>query len=239
MFDDKEDFSLFKTKNNTQSLIDQIVRNKIYKSSFWREDLFAATAEVVLEKAFELKYIGGTFGNFQQPTYFLCLILKLLQIKPDIEIILSFIHNEKNKYITILGIFYFRLIAESEKIYKVLEPYYSDYRKIIIKNSSGQFSISYIDEIIDNLLNEEIFLSIKLPRIVKRYIIEEEEKIEPRFSVLNKELEIDEKKIEDNVKKDEIYNRKKISRVPEKLGKKKLDEKSDEYWIELRKRANI
>lgn len=49
-----------------------------------------------MERAVELEYIGGIYGN-QQPTEFLCLVLKLLQLLPEKEIIIYLIKQEDFK----------------------------------------------------------------------------------------------------------------------------------------------
>jgi hypothetical protein len=49
------------------------------------EDMVQFAANVLERAAFSLKCIGGTFGGNQQPTKFLCLTLKLLQLQPEDE----------------------------------------------------------------------------------------------------------------------------------------------------------
>jgi pre-mRNA-splicing factor 38A len=51
----------------------------------------------VVDKAVELKYIGGVSGGNIRPSPFLCLILKMLQICPEKDIIVEFIKNEEFK----------------------------------------------------------------------------------------------------------------------------------------------
>ena len=51
-------------------------------------------AELLVDKAMDLRYIGGHFGGNIKPTPFLCLVLKMLQIQPDKEIIVEFIRND-------------------------------------------------------------------------------------------------------------------------------------------------
>ena len=48
-------------------------------------------AELLVDKAMELKYIGGVYGGNVKPAPFLCLILKMLQIQPEKDIIVEFI----------------------------------------------------------------------------------------------------------------------------------------------------
>lgn len=53
-------------------------------------------AETIIDKAIELKAIGGVYGN-QKPTEFLCLLLKLLQIQPEKEILLEYLQADEFK----------------------------------------------------------------------------------------------------------------------------------------------
>lgn len=92
---------------NPQFLIEQIVRNRIYSSTFWKEHCFSLTAETLLDKAVTLKYeyhfwlqfrsYGGVYGGNQKPTHFLCLLLKMLQIQPEKEIVIELINNKDFK----------------------------------------------------------------------------------------------------------------------------------------------
>lgn len=63
--------------------------------------MFYNVAELLVDKAMELKYIGGVYGGNVKPTPFLCLILKMLQIQPDKDIIVEFIRNEDFKWVAI------------------------------------------------------------------------------------------------------------------------------------------
>ncbi len=55
-------------------------------------------AETLIDKAIEIKFIGGVYGN-QRPTEFLCLLLKLLQIQPEKEILIEYLQAEEFKYV--------------------------------------------------------------------------------------------------------------------------------------------
>jgi pre-mRNA-splicing factor 38A len=63
---------------NPQFLIEKITRMKIYNDPYTKEHCFAITAETIVDKAFELRNIGGTYGGNRRPTKFLCLLLKML-----------------------------------------------------------------------------------------------------------------------------------------------------------------
>jgi len=51
-------------------------------------------AELLVDRALELRYVGGHYGGNVKPTPFLCLILKMLQIQPEKDIIIEFIKND-------------------------------------------------------------------------------------------------------------------------------------------------
>ena len=52
---------------------------------------FLLVAELLVDKAMELKYVGGVYGGNVKPAPFLCLLLKMLQIQPEKDIIVEFI----------------------------------------------------------------------------------------------------------------------------------------------------
>lgn len=56
-----------------------------------------SAAELLVDKAMGLEYVGGTFGGNIKPTPFLCLVLKMLQIQPEKEIVVEFIKNDDYK----------------------------------------------------------------------------------------------------------------------------------------------
>jgi pre-mRNA-splicing factor 38A len=66
---------------NPQFLIDKITRLKIMNDLYTKEKLFALDAESLIDRAFELKYVGGTYGSgITKPCKFICLLLKMLQM---------------------------------------------------------------------------------------------------------------------------------------------------------------
>ncbi|NXS16822.1 PR38A factor, partial [Mystacornis crossleyi] len=174
---------------NPQYLVEKIIRTRIYESKYWKEECFGLTAELVLDKAMELKYMGGVYGGNIKPTPFLCLTLKLLQIQPKKDIIVEFIKNEDFKYVRMLGALYLRLTGTAIDCYKYLEPLYNDYRKIKRQNRNGEFELMHMDEFIDELLHEERVCDIILPRLQKRYVLEGAEQLEPRVSALEEDID--------------------------------------------------
>ncbi|CAK4073504.1 unnamed protein product [Aphanomyces euteiches] len=181
---------------NPQHLVEKILRNRIYDSMYWKEQCFGLTAETLVDKAIELTYIGGHFGGNQQPTPFLCLLLKMLQIQPDMEIVVEFIKNGDYKYVTILGAFYLRLIGKPVEIYPLLEELLADYRKIRKRTTLG-WEMLHVDEVADFLLKEEYFCDIALPHLVDRYQLESTNALKKYVSPLETDFVSDEESDED------------------------------------------
>lgn len=190
---------------NPQYLIEKIIRSRIYDSKFWKEQCFALTAELLVDKAMEIRYVGGVFGGNIRPTPFLCLTLKMLQIQPEKDIVVEFIKNEEFKYVRALGAFYLRLTGTSIDCYKYLEPLYNDNRKLRTQNRNGQFEIIHMDEFIDELLRSDRVCDIILPRVQKRFILEENNELEPKVSALDdldEDLHSDEDDLDKALKQD-------------------------------------
>ncbi|CAG9863707.1 unnamed protein product [Phyllotreta striolata] len=176
---------------NPQYLVEKIIRSRIYDSKYWKEECFALTAELLVDKAMELRFVGGVFGGNIKPTPFLCLTLKMLQIQPEKDIVVEFIKNEEFKYVRALGAFYMRLTGSSLDCYKYLEPLYNDNRKLRRQNRSAQFELVHMDEYIDELLREERVCDVILPRIQKRAVLEENNELEAKVSALEDDLDED------------------------------------------------
>ncbi|KAF4604011.1 hypothetical protein EYR38_004433 [Pleurotus pulmonarius] len=167
---------------NPQFLVENVIRNRIYESSYWKEYCFALTAETLIDKAIEIKFIGGVYGN-QRPTEFLCLLLKLLQIQPEKEILIEYLQAEEFKYLRALAALYVRMTFSAVDVYEILEPLLKDYRKLRNRNMAG-YSLTFMDEFVYSLLTEERVCDIILPRLQKRSVLEERGDIGPRKSRL-------------------------------------------------------
>ena len=46
---------------------------------YWKEHCFGLTADLLVDKAIDLKFVGGTYSANVKPCPFMCLILKMLQ----------------------------------------------------------------------------------------------------------------------------------------------------------------
>ncbi|XP_065225773.1 pre-mRNA-splicing factor 38 [Planococcus citri] len=174
---------------NPQYLVEKIIRTRIYDSKYWKEECFALSAELLVDKAMGLRFVGGVFGGNIRATPFICLTLKMLQIQPEKDIIVEFIRNEEFKYVRALGAFYMRLVGSSLDCYKYLEPLLADSRKLRIQKRDGAFDLIHMDEFIDSLLREERVCDVILPRIQKRHVLEENNELEAKVSALDDDFE--------------------------------------------------
>jgi len=167
---------------NPQFLVETVIRNRIWESTYWKEHCFALTAESLIDRAIELRCIGGVYGN-QRPTEFLCLLLKLLQLQPEKEILIEYLRADEFKYMRALAAMYIRLTFRAVEVYEILEPLMKDYRKLRYRDMAG-YTLTHFDEFVYNLLTEERVCDIILPRIAKRQTLEENGDIGPRKSRL-------------------------------------------------------
>jgi hypothetical protein len=193
---------------NKLFLIEGILRKKIYKTSYWKTQCYALNSLTFIDKAIQLNYVGGSYGKFAKPTEFISLVLKLLQILPDMEIALEYLYNEEHKYLTALAAFYIRLVASSKDVYTYLEPLLSDYRKLVIRDEKGKFSTTTIDEFVNDLINKEVVCNVALTKIPKRIILEEKANLRKYQSCIYNFNFPDEKnsKLIENLNNDEDYN---------------------------------
>lgn len=172
---------------NPQFLVEKIIRTRIWESNYWKEHCFALTAETLIDKAIELKYIGGVYGN-QRPTEFISLLLKLLQIQPEKEILVEYLLVDEFKYLRALAAMYIRMTFRPVEVFELLEPLLKDYRKLRVRSMAG-YTLTYMDEFVDQLLTEERVCDIILPRLTKREVLEETEGLAPRSSALLNAME--------------------------------------------------
>ena len=190
------------------SSVELILRNRVFNSYYWKEKCFGLTSETIIDKILELKYIGGMNHSSNQPTDFICLFIKLLQLNPSEEIIDEYLSDPDLKYLRALTALFIRFTYPPYKIYSKLEKLYCDYKKLVILKSKG-YALIHMDEYIDSLLNDEHIFEISLPKIPKRSILEESGKLSPYVSVLENELNIDKNKKNDNDDNDDDnYNKK-------------------------------
>src|SRR5690606_21670683 len=124
------------------------------------------------------------------------LVQKMLQLQPEDEIVYEFIQQEYFKYIRALGAFYLRLTGTPVQIWSRLEPLFADYRKLRVIDRMGKFQVTTMDDYIDDLLRQDRLFDVILPRISKRFVLEESGDLQPRKWLIDiyKEQEEDEQR---------------------------------------------
>ena len=225
------------------SQVELILRNRVFNCYYWKDKCFGLTSETIIDKALELKYIGGMNHSSNQPTDFICLFIKMLQLNPSEEIIDEYLSDPDLKYLRALTALFIRFAYPPVKIYTKLEKLFCDYKKLVILKSKG-YAITHMDEYIDSLLNDEHIFEISLPKIPKRSVLEENGSLQPYISVLENELNIDKNKKESESESDseteeekdiDIFNNLKI---PENFFKNKKRKRSEDKKDEEKKDKN-
>jgi pre-mRNA-splicing factor 38A len=187
---------------NPATLLETPLRDRITDSLYWKESCFGLNAATLLDRAVELSYVGGTHSVSQKPTPFICLLFKLLTLTPDKSIVLEYIGRggEEWKYLRALGAFYARLTFDSVEVYKTLEPYLEDKRKLRRRRKEG-YTLTHMDEFVDELLTKDRVCGTSLWKLPARQVLEDEGRLEERVSPmqeeLDEELEREEKRGED------------------------------------------
>jgi pre-mRNA-splicing factor 38A len=166
-----------------QLFIEKLTRERIYQSRYWREHCFGVSIADVAGLASDLSHAGGLFGPARKPTAFICLVLKLLQLGPTREVVQEFFDQSHFKYAMLVAAFYIRIVGEAQDVFRTLEELLADYRKIVIRLDSGEFELSTVDQVVDNLLVDEDVFGIKLPRMQHRHVLTELG-MRPRVSAL-------------------------------------------------------
>ncbi|KAG8525788.1 uncharacterized protein KY384_000548 [Bacidia gigantensis] len=173
---------------NPAHLLEKAVRDRIVDSYYWKEQCFAINEASLCDRAADMSFFGGTYGQ-QKPAPFLCLILKLLQLQPERDIILEYLHQRDFKYLTALAAFYVRLTFAAKEVYTTLEPLLADYRKLRRRVRDGSYSLTYIDQFVDDLLTKDRVCATSLRKLPPRTILEDLDQLEPRESPLGEELD--------------------------------------------------
>ena len=173
---------------NPAHLLEKAVRDRVVDSYYWKESCFAINEASLCERAANMTFIGGTYGQ-QKPAPFLCLTLKLLQLMPERDIVLEYLHQSDFKYLTALAAFYVRLTFYAKDVFTTLEPLLADYRKLKRRTKDGGYSLTYMDQFVDDLLTKERVCATSLRKLPPRTILEDLGQLELRESPLGAELE--------------------------------------------------
>lgn len=143
---------------NSTLLIEKIIRERVFDSLYWKQYCFNINAASLMDRAIEIGCVGNqeTGGR---PFPFMCLLVKLIQLMPDRSIVEFYVEQERFKYLKMLGLVYIRLVYKDKgRLQKEL----NDYRKVRVFENGG-FKLSHVDEIVDRLINDDMFIGLNLP----------------------------------------------------------------------------
>ncbi|KAI0552392.1 PRP38 family-domain-containing protein [Xylaria curta] len=171
---------------NPATIMEKAVRERIVDSYFWKEQCFGVNeADIVDRVVSHVSFIGGTYGDSQKPSPFLCLAFKLLQLAPDDDVLEAYLQHggDKFKYLRALACFYVRLTRKAENVFKTLEPFLEDRRKLRRRGRAGA-ALTFVDEFVDQLLTKDRVCATSLWQMPKREILEDLDLLEPRVSPL-------------------------------------------------------
>ena len=173
---------------NPVHLLEKPTRDRIITSYYWQEQCFAINEATLCDRAAALTFIGGTYGQ-QKPSPFLCLTMKLLQLMPGRDIVLEYLNQTEFKYLSALAAFYVRLTFDSKDVFQTLEPLLADYRKLRRRTRDGGYSLTYMDQFVDDLLTKDRVCGTSLWKLPQRTILEDLGQLEIRESPLDEELD--------------------------------------------------
>lgn len=183
-----------------QALIPQIVRDKVYTSRYWKEQCFALNSESIIDKVLQIDHVGFCFGAMNRPSSFLCLLTKMLQISPQIDVVKAYIEHSSGmpsnhpddqkhdlRYLRALAVAYLRLVGSAAAIYSNLEPLYSDYRRINVITTAGTYETITMDMWVESLLNQnnEPVQGFLFPALTRRTLVVARKEIDEYVSPLH------------------------------------------------------
>jgi hypothetical protein len=150
--------------------MNEVMRGSIKRSPYWLT--FCATAGFleVCGACIDLEYVGGTHGPFNLPTPSLCLLLRLLTLKPPQALVDEMIEQPHHKYLRLMGFLYRRLTAAGapQQIHRAAAVCLEDYRKVRVKAADGAVAVACLDEVVARLVDEDAppFCGMPLPALL-------------------------------------------------------------------------
>lgn len=165
---------------NKANLVEPIVRHRVQDSLFYKQHLHLTNEQTILNVIVDhVQFVGGTDSS-NRPSPFLCCLVRLLEIEPSPEIVeLYLTQNGFNefKYLTALSLVYCRMLGGS-KFFELYDRYIVDYRKLrfqdkqfqLVNGAPVHYSIKCMDELVDDLIESERVVDIKIPHLAPRLL---------------------------------------------------------------------
>lgn len=187
---------------NHAHLIEPIMRHRIQDSLFYKQHLHLTNEATIVPVIVEhVKWVGGS-NSIGKPSAFICCLLRLLELDLSEEILTVYLEQmgyNEFKYLTAMTALYVRLVKTSAEVYEILDPYYTDSRKLRFQLKTPRFDdqklpiyyeIKHMDEWVDSLIEQERVVDIILPRLVPRQVLVEKQLVKPRtYHIENEDAE--------------------------------------------------
>ncbi|KAL2754018.1 hypothetical protein ACRALDRAFT_209484 [Sodiomyces alcalophilus JCM 7366] len=171
---------------NPAKIMEKAVIGRIVDSQFYQYQCFALNEAGIVDRVVnDVRFIGGTYGAAQKPTPFLCLAFKLLHLAPADDVLEVYLSHggERFKYLRALACFYIRMTRRPADVYRLLEPYLADRRKLRRKTKQGT-SLTYMDEFVDDLLTKTRVCATSFRELPRRTDLVDLGELEERESPL-------------------------------------------------------
>ena len=159
---------------NKAGLVEPIVRHRVQDSLFYKQYLHLTNEQTLLPVIVEhVHYVGGTDAS-TRPSPFLCCLVRMLEIEPDLEIIQIYLRQNGHrefKYLTALTVLYCRMVMSASEFYAVHDEFIRDYRKlrfrpknpVVIDGDVVHYTIRHMDEWVDEVATADRVVDVKTP----------------------------------------------------------------------------
>jgi hypothetical protein len=184
-----------------------ILLNYVVNCRYWKERAFALNELSLIDRIMsDVTCVGIVYGAQNKPTPFFCLLVKLVQMKPELESVRHLItvtdgpctddpaKRRDLRYVRVLGALYLRLTQPaSPAVYTLLEGLYADRRQVNVVFPSGEADSLPMDVLAEWLLAQksQTLLGLTLPLLVRRAVHETRRKLKPYESFLTDVTEAD------------------------------------------------
>ena len=152
-------------------VVPAILRDRVHESLFWTEHCFALTALTLCDKGAALDRWGGYEGGWSRPTPFVCLAVKLLELRPRRDVLDAMIAQPHFKYLRMVAALVLRcspgMVRTRSQARDAFKPLFDDMRKTKSRGDGG-WAVAHVDEFADMLVRDESVCGLRLPRIKNR-----------------------------------------------------------------------
>jgi pre-mRNA-splicing factor 38A len=152
----------------------EVLRKRIQRSSYWLGRCADASFLDVIGLAADLDYVEGMRGEAElaQPTPFVCLLQRLVQLDPPPELLDELIRQDDLKYVRLLAIVFVRLTVEDPVVvHAALDVGLGDYRTLRLREPLGAaVEAAPFDVVVEAHLGDErqAFMGVPLPSLLSR-----------------------------------------------------------------------